>query len=143
MITSRATLIGLSLLLISLSASAGVFKGSPTRVSGSTMAIRWETSDETGVVAFVVVRKEYRPGNVEPWGPAEEVGTVAASGRPGVYTIEDAGVFKSADRFLQYEIRAVAHDGRVIESVPMTTVLTSGVTSAMKRTWGSIKAMFR
>ncbi|MEX2117777.1 MAG: hypothetical protein WEB37_12910 [Bacteroidota bacterium] len=120
--------------------SAEVFKGTPTRVQGSNMTIRWETSDETPASAFVVVRREFRSGGMGPW---EEVGRLVASRASSVYTMEDAGVFKSADRILEYEVRAVNTEGRVVESVRLTTILSTSLTSAARRTWGSIKAMFR
>ncbi len=120
--------------------SAEVFKGTPTRVQGSTMTIRWETSDETAASAFVVVRREFRSGGMGPW---EEVGRISASGRSSVYVMEDRGVFKAADRILEYEVQAVNSEDRVVESVRLTTILSSGLTSAARRTWGSIKAMFR
>lgn len=119
---------------------AEVFKGMPTRVQGSAMTIRWETSDETSAVGFVVVRREYRSGGTGLW---EEVGRVAASGRSSVYVLEDTEVFKAADRILEYEVRAINGEDRVVESVRLTTILSSGLTSAVRRTWGSIKAMFR
>jgi len=117
-----------------------VFKGNPTRVQGSTMTIRWETSDETQASKFVVVRREFRSGGMGQW---EEVGTVGATGRSSVYVMDDTEVFKAVDRILEYEVRAVNEEDRVVESVRLTTILSSGLTSAVRRTWGSIKAMFR
>ena len=123
------------------SASAEVFKGSPTRVSSTVMTIRWETSDESETVKFEVYRREYRAGGL---GPAEMVGEILARGAGNsVYLVEDGGIFKAADRVLEYEIRAVNDRGEVIESIKMTTILSGGLTSAARRTWGSIKAMFR
>jgi hypothetical protein len=129
-----------SLPLIALS---NVFKqGTPTRVQAANMTIRWETSDESAVTQFVVLRREYQTGG---WSEYYTVGSpVAAKGQSNsVYQFVDDGVFKSADRILEYEIRAIAQDGHVIETVSMSTLYSSGLTSAAKRTWGSIKAMFR
>ncbi len=134
------TIIFLLLVVAPSILSAEVFKGTPTRVQGSTLTIRWETSDETETAKFVVVRREYRTGGTGLW---EEVGTLSASGRSSVYVLEDTEVFKAADRILEYEVRAVNAQDRVVESVRLTTILSSGLTSAVRRTWGSIKAMFR
>ncbi|MEX1138635.1 MAG: hypothetical protein WEB33_08580 [Bacteroidota bacterium] len=120
--------------------SAEVFKGEPTRVQGSAMVIRWETADEAGIREFVVVCREIRSGGAGQW---RDVGRKDATGTSTVYTMEDTDIFKSADRMLEYEIRAIATDGRVVESVPLKTLFPSGLTSAARRTWGSIKAMFR
>ncbi|HEX9615026.1 MAG TPA: hypothetical protein VGA55_05950 [Bacteroidota bacterium] len=121
--------------------SAEVFKGNPSRVAGSVMMIRWETADETEAVKFEVYRREYRSGGL---GPAELIGEVPARGaNNSVYLVEDGGIFKVADRVLEYEIRAVNRHGGVVEIVKMTTVLSGGLTTTAERTWGSIKAMFR
>ena len=121
--------------------SAEVFKGSPSRVAGTVMTIRWETADETEAVRFEVYRREYRSGGL---GPAELIGEVPARGVNGsVYLVEDGGIFKVADRVLEYEVRAVNRHGGVVEIVKMTTVLSGGLTTTAERTWGSIKAMFR
>lgn len=130
------------LAVVPIAADAGVFKpGSPSRATSSAVAIRWETSDESGVVRFEVYRREYRWGGM---GPSERIADVPAKGAGNsIYQIEDAGIFKTADRVLEYEIRAVDRQGKFLESAKMTTVFSTGLTSAARRTWGSIKAMFR
>lgn len=120
--------------------SAEVFKGEATRVQGSAMVIRWETLDETSVLEFVVVCREIRSGGAGQW---RDVGRKQATGTSSVYTLEDTDIFKATDRMLEYEIRAVNAEGRVVESIPLKTLFPSGLTSAARRTWGSIKAMFR
>lgn len=127
-------------LVSAVPALSEVFKGSPSRVAGSSMVIRWETADESGAQTFEVYRREFRSGGM---GPAEKVGEIAARGTSSLYQMEDVGIFKSADRILEYEVRAVDRQGVVIEAVKMTTVFSTGLTSAARRTWGSIKAMFR
>lgn len=142
MITRRVQYSLLLLAALPLFALANVFKqGSPTRVVSSNMTIRWETSDESATVKFEVFRREFRSGGM---GPAELVAVVQAKQQSNsVYQIEDSGIFKTADRVLQYEIRAVDQNNVVVETASMTTVFSSGLTSAARRTWGSIKAMFR
>lgn len=127
---------------IPASVLGGVFKpGSPSRVAGPVVAIRWETSDESAIVKFEVYRREFRSGGM---GPAEKIAEVDAKHvGNAVYQIEDTGIFKTADRVLEYEIKAVDGQGVVIETASVTTVLSTGLTSAARRTWGSIKAMFR
>jgi hypothetical protein len=120
--------------------SAEVFKGEPSRVQGSAMVIRWETVDETAVSAFVIVCREVRSGVGGLW---RDVGRKNAMGGGSIYTIEDTEIFKSADRILEYEIRAINSEGQVVDWVPLRTIYSSGLTSAVRRTWGSIKAMFR
>jgi len=137
-----ASILIAALTILPMGLLAGVFKpGSPSRVAGPTIALRWETSDESAVVKFEVYRREYRSGGM---GPAEKIADVDAM-RVGnsAYQIEDTGIFKTVDRVLEYEIRAVDGQGKVIETAAMTTVFSTGLTSAARRTWGSIKAMFR
>lgn len=136
----RLSILLLFLIAFSLTALSEVFKGSPSRVAGSSMVIRWETADESGTERFEVYRREFRSGGM---GPAEKVAEVSARGLNSIYQIEDGGIFKTADRVLEYEVRAVDRNGVVLEMVKMTTVFSSGLTSAAARTWGSIKAMFR
>ena len=141
----RARCIRYSVLLLfflPLFALSNVFKqGSPTRVASSAMTIRWETSDESGVSRFEVYRIEFRSGGT---GSPYMISAVNALGQSNsVYQIVDADIFKTADRVVQYEIRAIDRNGVVIENVKMTTIFSSGLTSAARRTWGSIKAMFR
>ena len=142
MITRRIQYSLLLLASLPLFALANVFKqGSPTRVVSSNMTIRWETNDESATVKFEVYRREFRSGGM---GPAELVAVVDAKKvSNSVYQIVDGGIFKTADRVLQYEIRAVDQNNVVVETASMTTVFSSGLTSAAQRTWGSIKAMFR
>ncbi len=130
------------LAVVPFTSDAGVFKpGSPSRVTSSGVAIRWETSDESGVLKFVVYRREYRSGGM---GPEEMIAELTAKGvSSSVYQIDDGGIFKTTDRVLEYEIRAIDGKGTVVETAKMTTVFSTGLTSAAKRTWGSIKAMFR
>lgn len=139
----RITAIVITLLtVVPFISEAGVFKpGSPSRAASSGLTIRWETSDESATFKFEVYRREYRSGGM---GPLEKIADIAAKGvSSSVYQIEDAGIFKTADRVLEYEIRAVDRQGIVIETARMTTVFSTGLTSAARRTWGSIKAMFR
>ncbi|HLA68231.1 MAG TPA: hypothetical protein VJN65_00900 [Bacteroidota bacterium] len=142
MVKRIASILVTLLTVVPLFSEAGVFKpGSPSRVASSGITIRWETSDESSTLRFEVYRREYRSGGM---GPAEKIADVSAKGvSSSVYQIEDAGIFKTADRVLEYEIRAVDGQGMVLETAKMTTVFSTGLTSAAKRTWGSIKAMFR
>ena len=138
----RTVILISTFVFLSVAAHAGVFKpGSPSRVSGQTLTIRWETSDEAGTQKFQLYRREFRSGGM---GPAELVAEIEARGQGNsIYQVEDAGMFKTADRVLEYEVRAVDQAGTVLEAVKVTTVFSTGLTSAARRTWGSIKAMFR
>jgi hypothetical protein len=106
---------------------------------GQGNQVTWKTSDETGVSQFIVIRREWQTTD---WGPEAQVEVVNAKGTGSSYSLEDKGIFKTADRALKYEIRAVTSQGIVIESITYQTRF-AGLTSAAKRTWGSIKAMFR
>lgn len=106
---------------------------------GQGNQVTWKTADETGVSHFVVARSEWQR---EDWGPEEVVATVNAKGSGSTYLVEDTRIFKTADRTLRYEIKAVNSQGAVLE-IGKPPLRIAGVTSAAKRTWGSIKAMFR
>lgn len=129
----------LLLTLLPVLALSKVFKGPPAQVVASSITIRWETSDETNVARFVIVRTEISSNGVE------RISYPAKGSSNSSYQFVDEGIFKAVDRIFSYQIQAVDASGNVIDQTDPLTVRYSptGLTSAAKRTWGSIKAMFR
>ncbi|MCI0707199.1 MAG: hypothetical protein L0Y80_06940 [Ignavibacteriae bacterium] len=112
------------------------------KAEGRGTSITWRTADESGVKYFVVRRRELQSGVWGPWAQVRSDVVISAKGAASSYSLEDTGIFKTAERFLEYKIEAVNEDGNVAETITYQTSY-SGLTSAAKRTWGSIKAMFR
>ncbi len=124
-----------ALLAVTVAAFAAVIKDRPTASSnGSDIVIRWNTESEAGVQHFVVVRRAGTEGDFIP------VTTITPRGDRSSYEYVDRSVFKATATVFQYRIRVL--NGQT--PAPETEIVTvSHVSSTARRTWGSIKAMFR
>ncbi len=123
------------ILVISLVAMAAVIKDRPTASSnGSDIVIRWNTESEAGVQQFIIVRRAGTDGEFIP------VATLQPKGDRSSYEYVDRSVFKATASIFQYRVRV--ENGQT--PAPETEIVTvSHVSSTARRTWGSIKAMFR
>lgn len=96
------------------------------------VVLNWQTASETNLKHYVVERKSvggnfYELAIVDP--------------RPDKnYQYVDQSAFKTADAVYSYRIKIVDNDGSV--SYSGTQSVYHNV-SSVKRTWGSIKALFR
>ncbi len=117
--------------------SAIIIKDRPTAQSnGSNVSIRWSTVDETGVDGFQVLRRNGLTGDFTVISSS----IIAPKGNNSAYEFTDNDVFKTSSGLFQYKVRIL--NGQ--SPAPETEIVTvSHVSSAAKRTWGSIKAMFR
>ena len=125
----------LAMLLVA-TVSAIVIKDRPTAQSnGSDIAIRWNTADESGVARFDILRRSGTTGDFMIVGSVDQL-----KGNNSSYEFVDKSAFKVTGGLYQYKVRVI--NGQV--PAPETDIVTvSHLTSAAKRTWGSIKAMFR
>ena len=103
------------------------------RSDGNVVTIQWGTTEESLVQEFVVERQ----GSSETGFVA--IGSVAPKGSNSFYEYVDQTAFKTAASVYQYRIRIVSQDGVAYSKV----VTVSHNVSSVKRTWGSLKAMFR
>lgn len=101
--------------------------------SNGDIQIRWQTSSETNVKQFVVERKT----QTSDW---IEIATLNPEA-DRFYEYVDQNVFKTNDNIYYYRIKIVDKDGSISYTNEIS-VLHSTATS-VKRTWGSIKALFR
>lgn len=124
------------MLLVVATVSAIVIKDRPTAQSnGTDITIRWNTSDESGVVRFDVLRRAGTDGDFLVIGSVDQL-----KGNNSSYEFVDKSAFKSMGGIYQYKIRII--DGQV--PAPETDIVpVAHLTSTAKSTWGSIKAMFR
>ena len=99
------------------------------------IVVSWSTLDESGVKEFKILRRNGTDGDFVLLNVA-----VTPKGSSSSYEYEDTEAFKASGGIYQYRIRVVFTDGSFIDS-KITSV--SSVASAARRTWGSIKAMFR
>jgi hypothetical protein len=103
------------------------------RSDGNDVTIQWGTTEESSVQEFAIERQaSSETGFVE-------IGSVAPLGSNSYYSFTDKTAFKTTTSVYQYRIRIVAADGTTYSKV----MVVSHNVSSVKRTWGSLKAMFR
>lgn len=95
--------------------------------------VRWKTSDETGVQKFILER------SVNQVNEFTKLAEINPKGNNSVYEYVDASAFKQTGNIYAYRLQVVKNNGSFY--VGPITVLHR--VSSVKRTWGSIKAMFR
>ncbi len=96
--------------------------------------LEWKTSKETNLKHFIIERK-----------PPEtsyyiEITTVKPKGSNSIYTYIDETAYKTTELIFVYRIKIVDSNDEVTYSAELS--VTPNI-SGVKRTWGSIKAMFR
>ena len=101
---------------------------------GEDFEIAWQTDVEDGVSGFELHRRTSTTNN-----EFVLVGSVAPHGIGRTYALLDDQIFKTSSEMIDYRLQAILADGSRqvlrIESVNYTP-------TAIRRTWGSIKAMF-
>jgi hypothetical protein len=131
-------LIGLGFLAFAIAATllAGVIVSNLTASSsGSNIDVNWKSVDESGVQRYEVLRRAGADGDFLAVGIVDQL-----KGNGALYTFADKSVFKTTEGYFQYKIRII--NGQ--NPAPETEIVgVSHLSSAAKRTWGSIKAMFR
>lgn len=126
-----------------LMAMAGVFLFSAYRIDGGpqarsdgrTIVVTWSMIDESDVLYYEVLRKAGPNGNFGVISPQ-----IQKRGNNSTYEYKDLSVFKSEDGIYFYKVRLVTGHNPAPET---SEASVSFLSSAAKRTWGSIKAMFR
>jgi hypothetical protein len=127
----------LSLIILSSGAIAGAIIKDGTlqaQSDGNNVTIQWGTTEEVSLSEFVVERQ----AGIE--GGFILIGSVAPKGNNSFYEFVDQTAFKTITSVYQYRIKIVSQDGSYTYS---KTVTVSHNVSSVKRTWGSLKAMFR
>ncbi len=103
------------------------------RTEGENVKLEWKTGEESNLKNFVIERKTQQSSYVD-------LTTLQAKGDNSFYSYVDESVYKSSDYVFTYRLRIVDQDQRISYS---SEVSVSPSISGVKRTWGSIKAMFR
>lgn len=104
------------------------------RSTGESIVLEWQTGQENNLKTFVIERKT-------PISNFYEIGTINCKGSNSTYTYTDYNAYKSNEAAYIYRLKLVDKDGDVSYSNEVT--VTHGGVSSVKRTWGSIKALFR
>jgi hypothetical protein len=129
----------LSTIIVSFLIIATVYAGAyieyfHARSETDNVRLEWQTSEETNLQKFVIERKT-------PQGSFTEVASVAPKGNNSNYIFTDQNAYKTNDMVFVYRLKIVDNNDQVTYSADVT--VTHSISSVAKRTWGSIKAMFR
>ncbi|MEK7671256.1 MAG: hypothetical protein AAB344_03455 [Bacteroidota bacterium] len=126
-----------SVLLLSLTVFAGVIKEGSLSASsdGAYITIRWMSEDESGVAKFVLERKAGINGSFMP------LTELLPRGNNSLYQYVDDTAFRVSESIYKYQVKVVFSNGQA--PVYYGPITVSHKTSDVRRTWGSIKAMFR
>lgn len=112
---------------------AGVYLSSfEVRSDGSNVVLTWQTQSETNLSHFVVERK---PAN----GEFIELAYIQPESDKD-YQFIDESAYKVMDSYYVYRLKIVDSNGTVTFSKDESILHQ---VSGVKRTWGSIKALFR
>lgn len=96
--------------------------------------IEWQTQEEVSLTKFEILRKA---GN----GNFAKIGEVKAAGSFSTYKYIDKNIFKTTQNNYTYKLRFINTKGQPDGYSAEKSILPN--ISSVKRTWGSIKALFR
>jgi hypothetical protein len=123
------------LFMVSITAAGTIREGTlQARSDGGNVTIQWGTTDESYIKEFIIERRSGTTGEFT------SIAVVAKKGTNSFYEYIDRSAFKTAGTIYQYRIKSITVSGPAEYSVVLTI---SHNVSSVKRTWGSLKAMFR
>lgn len=97
------------------------------------IVLQWGTSSETNLKHYVIERSTYK-------GSYSDIATVLPEGDMSYKYVDETAYKSSSSTLYIYRLRIVDNDGKI--SYSGTASVTNNV-SGIKKTWGSIKALFR
>lgn len=103
------------------------------RSENENVRLEWKTGEEINLQKFVIERKT-------PQNPFIEISTIQPKGSNSFYSYLDEAAYRPSDLIFVYRLKIVDNNNQVSYS---NEVSVSHNLSGVKRTWGSIKAMFR
>lgn len=128
-------IIGLSVFLFTAAAADVIRSGSlQANSDGVNVTLRWITDDEATVAHFEVERRSGTDGAFISLATVDPKGS-------SLYEYIDNSAFRKIVTLYQYRVKIVYTNGT---NPTYTGILTvSHTVSGVRRTWGSIKSMFR
>lgn len=105
------------------------------RSEGDNVVLEWKTRSESNVRSFEVVRKAGAAGDYVT------IATVEPRGGNATYQYVDRSAYKESGTTYTYRLKI--NDNGSTQVAWSNEVSVSPNVSSVKRTWGSIKAMFR
>lgn len=101
---------------------------------GSVIKVTWKVATEINVEKYAIERRAGISGAFI------RIGTKFPEGRTE-YTFEDQTAFKTSANIYEYQVRIIFNNGNA--ELILGPISVSHSVNSVKRTWGSIKAMFR
>lgn len=102
---------------------------------GDNIVLSWQTSSEDGIRDFVVQRRTVD-------GAFFDIDVIKARGDNSFYTYTDEDVFAKENNLFVYRLKMIDFNPNVPPTYSDEVTVSHNV-SSVKRTWGSIKALFR
>jgi hypothetical protein len=132
----RNLIITIALVLAWGVAHSDIIKSSSIQASsdGVNITIRWVTEDESNVARFDIERRDEGAAAYTPIASLDPKG-------PSLYEYVDRSVFRKTASIYHYRIKVSFSNGAA--PVYSIDIPVSHTVSGVRRTWGSIKAMFR
>lgn len=133
---------GVAFLLVFAGATAlcGVIReGSLSAESQSNgVTVRWTSDNESGVAGYRIERSL-----ADGSGFIVLINLLPTKGSGQSYTFVDETAFRTTDSFYRYRVTPVDRNDNEVGGEQYYTSVISSKVSSVRRTWGSIKAMFR
>lgn len=130
----KLTTIIISFLIIATVYAGAYIEYFHARSESDDIRLEWQSGEETNLQSFVIERKT-------PQSSYTEIGTMQPKGDNSFYTFTDQNAYKSNDMVFVYRLKIVDNNNQLSYSSDVT--VTHSISNIAKRTWGSIKAMFR
>lgn len=129
----------ISTILITILFIATVYAGAfiqyfQGRSENDNIKLEWQTAEETNLQKFVIERKTMQSSYTE-------IATVYPKGDNSYYSYIDQNTYKVTSNIYGYRLKIVDNNNQVSYSQEIT--ISHSISSIYKKTWGSIKAMFR
>lgn len=105
------------------------------RSDGDNIVLEWKTRSESNLLRYEIQRKAGYDGEFVT------LTTVAPKGSNSLYTYVDRSAYKATESIYIYRLKIV--DSQSGPASYSSEITVSHSVSSVKRTWGSIKAMFR
>jgi len=102
------------------------------RSEGENVKLEWKTGQESNVVSYAIERRTPQTDNFT------EITTIKPKGDNSFYSYLDQSAYKTNNVIFIYRLKIVAEQVSYSKEVSVSPNI-----SGVKRTWGSIKAMFR
>ncbi len=130
---NRVTVIFILFIIVSTAMAGALLDYFHAQTEGENVKLEWKTTTEANLADFIVQRKT-------PDTQFTDLVSISPTGNNSVYSYVDQAAYKMTNPIFVYRLKIVDRDGSATYS---SVVSVSPNISGVKRTWGSIKAMFR